>query len=1203
MTSEAQALAAVLAEAGATAPTGRELAEVLWLARHLPPPEPAASPYVRGHGLQSGDRSVQLVAPGDLPAPATPPAPSPTPPSASPDASPSPTGGAPARAAGLVPLHTPTRSPGPAEGGPPGAGHAPLLVPAPPMLAHPLTVQRSLRPLRRTVPSASRRELDEVETAHHIAALGARPGLWFPVLRPERERWLHLRLVFDAGPTMTMWRPLLRDLHTALSQTGAFRRLDVLRLGTDGRLPPRPWERGRTAVLVVSDCMGPQWREGPAARRWLRSLRGWARELPVAVLQPLPERLWRHTACPPVAGTFRSPGPGVPNSALSFAAYDGGPGGAGPPVPVLEPSGTWLGHWASLVASPGGTEVPGAAAFPREWPASYAKDGSAAGPDSAQDAFDPGTADPEELVLRFRSIASPQAFRLAAHLAVGTAHLPVMRLVQAAIDDQPQPQHLAEVVLSGMLRAEPGPAAGAYDFRPGVREVLLGTLPRTALLSTAGLLARVSAEIESRAGAAPGEFRALARGRGTSGGSASGDPFALVSEESVRLLRGPGAAAEAPSAAEVPADAAPATAVPPPPLSSDRYELGQYIGRGSTGSVWRGHDRYFGRPVAIKFFPYPPLGSASATGWGTGELDRQTVTARFLSQAHELAQLSHPNLVRIFDAFALDEGCCLVSEWVPGDSLRHHLDDRGRLTAAEAVPLARGVLNGLWALHHWRGIAHGNLTPAKVLGISDGLPRLTGFGMHWPYARRDADAARPEDDLYGLGSLLYEMLTGTTPGRNHPPLREVLPDVPPELDSAVRELLSPVPDNRPRGAMALTMLRHESGRPRESVYYQLLGKPRAQIRGVDASQHSFQENAFLCGLLLARGAPVTEEEMREVLRESPHIRPSQYALHLRALGHKIEAEDGAYRLPVPASGLDLARAEELVTLAERAHARGDVAEGVEYYRSALALWYGDPLEGVPGAWAERERQRLREWHAELTGRLAALEQPGTIATGWLLIDTGAADPRTRTNPRSELLRRAAEAVAGVLGGHRPWQSVRSGEPVYRISSPIPPNVSPQAVVEWAVGAFPATLAVVAPPMPSFPPQRFTVVVHDEARLPAAEMLASAGGIQPEVPDRAAALEVTVLISHRVRAGLPRALQRNFARITATAGGWRHVVPVRQADHTDHLPHHVPDGDGDAPPVVDENRGGLLRGLARRLGLGGGGGAGESGPGPGPRDTP
>ncbi|MDX3638777.1 hypothetical protein [Streptomyces sp. MB09-02B] len=168
---------------------------------------------------------------------------------------------------------------------------ASLLAPLPPMLAHPLLLQRALRPMRRRVPSHVESELDERSTAYRIARQGALRGSWLPVLRARPERWLTLHLLYDAGPTMPMWRPLLRELHRAIGQSGAFRGIQLLKLTQDGRLRQSPGGRpatlpprdGRAVTLVLSDCSAPPtgtpgtrgprsgtacWAAGHERRRW-----------------------------------------------------------------------------------------------------------------------------------------------------------------------------------------------------------------------------------------------------------------------------------------------------------------------------------------------------------------------------------------------------------------------------------------------------------------------------------------------------------------------------------------------------------------------------------------------------------------------------------------------------------------------------------------------------------------------------------------------------------------------------------------------------------------------------------------------------------------------------------------------------------------------------------------------------------------------
>ncbi|MFD5907832.1 SAV_2336 N-terminal domain-related protein [Streptomyces massasporeus] len=511
-------LAAALSAAGA-APTPREIAELLWLAGQLE--QPAEEPLVGEHPAgQPG--AGRPVAPGTPATADDPPEPAEQAPAAP---APAHTAEPPVRAAhDRVPLRLPApRSPdGPQHH--PGGGGSPLLAPAPAMLPHPLALQRALRPLQRKVPSPHARLLDERATADRIARLGAHPEVWLPVLRPAPDRWLRLNLVHDTGPTMPVWRPLVSELHAALAQSGIFRTVTLHPATPDGRARQVPvLGDGRTATLVVSDCMGPQWRPGEAGDRWYRTLRNWAHRMPLAVVQPLPEHLWPTTALPAEPGLLTAPTTAAPTATLAFTPYDASPPPDGAlPLPVLEPGAPWLAHWAALLADPGGARTPGAAAWLPPAPAP-----------PAEPAPDHTTASPEDLVLRFRATASPEAFRLAGHLALAVPSVPVMRLVQRTLDRDPRPQHLAEVILSGMLTSAPGPS-GSYAFRPGVRELLLRSLPRTARGRTQEFLARVGGLIDERAGLAAGQFRAETG----DGHDAAGPAFATVSEETVRRLGG-----------------------------------------------------------------------------------------------------------------------------------------------------------------------------------------------------------------------------------------------------------------------------------------------------------------------------------------------------------------------------------------------------------------------------------------------------------------------------------------------------------------------------------------------------------------------------------------------------------------------------------------------------------------------------------------
>ncbi|MET8611217.1 SAV_2336 N-terminal domain-related protein [Streptomyces misionensis] len=657
-------LAAVLAEAAhGVPPTPRELAELLWLARHMGPGSghddtregPAPAPARETPDPAPAPAAVDAPARKRPPREQAPPGPAPEPPA-------------------RVPVRLPAHRPAPAEG-PPGAS---LLAPAPPMLRHPLALQRALRALRRRVDAPVGRELDERATADRIARLGADPDHWLPVLRPARERWLSLNLVYDAGPTMPVWRPLIRELHTALAQSGAFRTVALCRAdadgtlrGAEGRIPAD----GRTVTLLISDCMGPQWRQGPAGTRWFATLHRWARRMPLAVVQPLPEHLWRESALPATPGLLSAPHPVAPTATLTFTPYEepefGRPEGA-VPLPVLEPEPRWLAHWAGVLTTPGGTRFPAAAA----WLGGPL-------PASAQDRTDIGRLSAEELVLRFRATASPEAFRLAGHLAVGRPDLPVMRLVQAAVEKDPRPQHLAEVVLSGLLTALPGAPPGSYAFREGVRELLLLGLPHSERGRTVQLLDRMGEFIDELAGVARGDFWVrIPSERGTPT-PVEREVVATLSAESVRRLA-PGAGAG---------------------LFAGRYRLVRKSRAGDRG--WVAEDTREGdAPVVVcRYSPDEPV-------------------VPFAELCRDLGAVDHPGIARLLDHGFADGTPYLVREFVAGPTLRERRSDPStELSPEETRLLEPRLRQAVLALHAQDG-PRGELDDRSIV-LSPNGPVLT----------------------------------------------------------------------------------------------------------------------------------------------------------------------------------------------------------------------------------------------------------------------------------------------------------------------------------------------------------------------------------------------------------------------------------------------------------------------------------------------
>jgi serine/threonine protein kinase len=242
------------------------------------------------------------------------------------------------------------------------------------------------------------------------------------------------------------------------------------------------------------------------------------------------------------------------------------------------------------------------------------------------------------------------------------------------------------------------------------------------------------------------------------------------------------------------------------------YRVEGLLATGGMGEVYRGHDERLGRDVAIKIV---------AEGLASEDKELE----RFQREARTLASLSHPNILNIFDFGEHDGVCYAVMELLRGENLRERMAKRAlpwRTATAVAVAVARGL-----AAAHAAGIVHRDLKPENVFLLADGGVKVLDFGL----AHRDpppgegkppaaeetlvgtalymspeqicGEPTDPRTDIFGLGVLLYEMLTGTRPfGRltvgetmsatlyaDVPPMKAFGASVPPALERVVRRCL------------------------------------------------------------------------------------------------------------------------------------------------------------------------------------------------------------------------------------------------------------------------------------------------------------------------------------------------------------------------------------------------------------------------------
>lgn len=242
-------------------------------------------------------------------------------------------------------------------------------------------------------------------------------------------------------------------------------------------------------------------------------------------------------------------------------------------------------------------------------------------------------------------------------------------------------------------------------------------------------------------------------------------------------------------------------------MFADRFELDEEVGAGGMGTVWRARDSVSGEVVALKILR------------GSEHLD----LARFAREAKLLDALEHPNIVRYVAHDARVDSAWIAMEWLEGETLDHRVM-REVLSATDAVPLIRQAATAL-AHAHAKGIVHRDIKPANLFLCAGGTLKVLDFGIarsvlgghtltmtgttigtpHYmsPEQARAERGVDPSTDVYALGCVLYEALTGVRPFDGETamavlakilleeprPLAEILGDVPADLERLVHRML------------------------------------------------------------------------------------------------------------------------------------------------------------------------------------------------------------------------------------------------------------------------------------------------------------------------------------------------------------------------------------------------------------------------------
>jgi serine/threonine protein kinase len=317
------------------------------------------------------------------------------------------------------------------------------------------------------------------------------------------------------------------------------------------------------------------------------------------------------------------------------------------------------------------------------------------------------------------------------------------------------------------------------------------------------------------------------------------------------------------------------------------FELLARVDHGQRDAVYKARDRNLQRMVALRLIPR--------------EISEDSVTrARLNREANALAAVDHPNVPPIFDAGEHDGQLYISSRWVEGVSIHETVGLQGPYEPRRAVRIVNQVAAALHTAHGL-GIMHRDVTPSSVLVTSDDHAYLTGFA----FARRASDlagltahdellakldylapeyvaGAEPDErvDIYGLGCILYELLTGQVPfdrpggaakqyahaAAEPPAPSAVQADVPEQLDEVVRRAMAKDPDERPQSAAEFAVAASSAV---ELTSPPWTGEPVPSRAAGDGLADDLPGSSAPAGQVRAGDAPANEGAPGAILEDRP----------------------------------------------------------------------------------------------------------------------------------------------------------------------------------------------------------------------------------------------------------------------------------------------------------------------------------------------
>ncbi|OZG66657.1 serine-threonine protein kinase [Bifidobacterium hapali] len=252
-----------------------------------------------------------------------------------------------------------------------------------------------------------------------------------------------------------------------------------------------------------------------------------------------------------------------------------------------------------------------------------------------------------------------------------------------------------------------------------------------------------------------------------------------------------------------------------------RYRLDRRLAQGGMGEVWKAYDIQLNRPVAIKALR-------------SDQSNMESKLQRLRAEAHNSANLAHPNIAALFEYYEHDGIGFLIMEYVPSKSLADLYHERGAIPPTELLPILIQTARGLFVAHS-HGVIHRDVKPANIMVSDNGEVKITDFGVSYSTNQEQitqdgmvvgtaqyispeqaqGQQATPQSDIYSLGVVAYEGLCGHRPFTGATPVdiaaahvNDPVPPLPDTVDLQLRQfvmsMLEKDPRDRPKDALVVS---------------------------------------------------------------------------------------------------------------------------------------------------------------------------------------------------------------------------------------------------------------------------------------------------------------------------------------------------------------------------------------------------------------